>query len=121
MGHLLGIDEAWHYERRIEGLLDHGLAVWDVIASCQRVGSSDLAISNLVPNTLVDLIETHGRLKHVVFNGAKAEAVARKFAPGLFNRIDSQRLPSTSPAHAVPLTKKLQSWSRLRAWLEDEA
>ena len=39
-------------------LLDHGIAVWDVIASCEIRGSSDSSIRNVVPADLSRILTT---------------------------------------------------------------
>lgn len=39
-------------------LLSHGIAVWDVIASCDIEGSSDSSIKNVAPNDLAQILNT---------------------------------------------------------------
>ena len=53
-------------------LLKHGIAVWDVIQSCEIKGSSDSSIKNVVPNDFVPILET-ARIKTIYTNGATAE------------------------------------------------
>ena len=43
------------YENRIAWLLDHGLGLWDVYASCERQGSLDTAIRNAEVNDFAAL------------------------------------------------------------------
>ena len=38
-------------------LLDNGIALWDVIASCEITGSADSSIRNVVPNDLRPILE----------------------------------------------------------------
>lgn len=38
-------------------LLANGIAVWDVIHSCDIVGSSDSSIKNVVPNDIADIVK----------------------------------------------------------------
>lgn len=38
-------------------LLSHGIAVWDVIASCDIEGSSDSSIKNVVSNDLTEILD----------------------------------------------------------------
>ena len=38
-------------------LLANGIAVWDVIHSCDIVGSSDSSIKNVVPNNIADIVK----------------------------------------------------------------
>ena len=43
-----------------EFLLSHGVALWDVIASCEIRGSSDASIRNAIPNDLQTLSQVPG-------------------------------------------------------------
>ena len=36
-------------EEKKKLLLEHGIAIWDVIESCDIIGSSDSSIKNVVP------------------------------------------------------------------------
>ena len=55
-------------EQKKSFLLEHHIAVWDVIAECDIIGSSDSSIRNAVPN---DLTEILGRaaIETIVCNG----------------------------------------------------
>lgn len=44
-------------EEKKKLLCDHGIAVWDVIAKCDIVGSSDSTIRNVVPNDMRVILE----------------------------------------------------------------
>ena len=50
------------YEIRSKWLLERGLGVWDVYASCEREGSLDSAIRNAVPNDIAALHLGRARL-----------------------------------------------------------
>lgn len=124
MGALFGAGPALPYAERLQRLLDAGVALWDVIASCRRPGSLDSAIApdSVTPNDLPGLITACPALDHLFFNGTAAEtAFRRHFARGdrlrvLRPTLKLQRLPSTSPAHAArPLTEKLSAWEAVRA------
>ena len=49
MGELLGLDRV-EYPERIRVLKSSGIALWDVLESCTRKGSSDTAIEGEVAN-----------------------------------------------------------------------
>jgi hypoxanthine-DNA glycosylase len=115
MGELFGAGPAVAYERRIFLLKRAGLALWDVMASCIREGSldSDIDEDSIVPNDFHAFYNTHPRVTHVFFNGAKAEACFHRYVrPQLSDRgLTFTRLPSTSPAHAsLSMEKKLRAW-----------
>ncbi|MCX8087009.1 MAG: DNA-deoxyinosine glycosylase [Rhodocyclaceae bacterium] len=85
-----------------------GIAIWDVYASCERVGSLDAAIKNGVPNDFAGLVATAPALKRVCFNGR----TPGRFAPRLAALgLETHILPSTSPAHAgMSFAQKLAAW-----------
>ncbi len=51
---LFGFDAQWPYAQRVLALQTQGVALWDVLASCERPGSLDSAIApaSVVPNDL---------------------------------------------------------------------
>jgi double-stranded uracil-DNA glycosylase len=115
IGDLLGAGQTIPYEKRILILKRAGLALWDVMASCAREGSLDADIdeASIVPNDFHAFFDAHPRVKHVFFNGAKAENCFRRYVrPHLSDRgLHFTRLPSTSPAHAsLSLPQKLNAW-----------
>jgi len=115
MGALLGAGPELPYPDRCRRITRAGLAVWDVLASCERKGSLDSAIRDdtAEPNDFAAFLEAHPRIATVLFNGSKAEASFRRL---VLPRLDSsgltlQRLPSTSPANASqPNAAKLALW-----------
>jgi len=115
MGELFDAGPATAYGKRILILKRAGLALWDVMASCVREGSldSDIDEESIVPNDFHAFFEAHPRVKHVFFNGAKAENCFHRYVgPHLADRgLHFTRLPSTSPAHAsLSLPQKLKAW-----------
>jgi double-stranded uracil-DNA glycosylase len=105
------------YGRRLAALRGAGIALWDVVASCHRRGSLDTAIdrASLEVNDLAGFFQRHPAVATVLFNGATAEALFRRFVlPTLeFRALDLERLPSTSPAHAgLSQERKLVQWRR---------
>ncbi|CAM3489636.1 DNA-deoxyinosine glycosylase [Mycobacterium colombiense] len=110
-GELFGFAAAAPYDRRLAALRSHGIALWDVLQACRRVGSSDSAIEpkSVLVNDFGELFERHPAITAVYFNGAKAADLFRRLAAAP-QRIRYQRLPSTSPAHAVRPGAKLAAW-----------
>ncbi|HRH14684.1 MAG TPA: DNA-deoxyinosine glycosylase [Azonexus sp.] len=115
MGRLLDFAVAQDYGARVKALSGAGIAVWDVLDSCQRPGSLDSAIDerSLVVNDMGGFLVAHAEIRHVFFNGAKAESCFRRHIKLTMAepRIGFARLPSTSPAHAgMSFEKKLEAW-----------
>ena len=96
------------YARRLDVARAHGLGLWDVYASCRRVGSLDRAIERPQLNDLGELRVRAPGLRAVVHNGTEsARAMVHTRALG----VPVQRLPSTSPAHASwSFERKLAAW-----------
>lgn len=82
-----------------ELLLSHGIAVWDVISSCDIVGSSDATITNVIPNDLSPILEK-ADIRQIFCNGTKSYELYQKY---MFSKVKREaiKLPSTSPANAA--------------------
>lgn len=103
-----------HYAERCVWVLEHGLGIWDVYASCEREGSLDSAIRNPVVNDFAALRARCPHLRLIAHNGGESfrHAKAVRAALGV-EHFPLVQLPSTSPANA--------SWSferKLAAWRE---
>jgi hypoxanthine-DNA glycosylase len=110
-GEIFGFDACEPYDARTTVLTAHGVAVWDVLRSCRRVGSLDSAVEpdSMVANDFGQLFERHPQIALVFFNGAAAEKNFNRLvriAPDL----RYQRLPSTSPAQTMRYADKLAAW-----------
>ncbi len=93
-------------------LLANHIAVWDVIQSCEIVGSSDSSIRNVVPADIPSIL-SDSNICRIYGNGAKA---CQLYDTCLLAQtgIPIHKLPSTSPANAAcSLEKLIQSWSVL--------
>ena len=108
---IFGFDVSAPYAVRVAALKANGIAVWDVLRSCRRIGSLDSAVEpeSMVANDFGQFFERQPHITRVFFNGAAAE---RNFirlvrvAPDLRYR----RLPSTSPAQTMRYDDKLAVW-----------
>ena len=121
MASLFGVPADRPYQERLTALVEHKIALWDVIRSCCRPGSLDssIATDSVEPNDFKQFFQVHTGIGHVFFNGQKAE--------DMFNRLvrpncpeaalrSFTRLPSTSPAHAaMNFEEKLIRWTAVRA------
>lgn len=95
-------------ERRVF-LLRHHIALWDVIASCTIVGSSDSSIRDAVPNDIRPIL-TGAPIRGIYTNGQTSFRLYRKYILPEIGR-DAVCLPSTSPANAAwSFDRLLSAW-----------
>ncbi len=118
IGGVLGEDlAAQPYEQRLERLKARGVGLWDVIASAERSGSLDAAIRSPEAADLRGLIGDLPRLRAVAFNGKLAAKLGRRII-GDVAGVGLIDLPSSSPAHAIPLVGKANIWNSLTDLIE---
>ncbi|HSM11245.1 MAG TPA: DNA-deoxyinosine glycosylase [Lysobacter sp.] len=119
MGTLIDAGPELAYGQRCRRLVAAGIALWDVLASCEREGSLDSAIRDdtAQANDFVALFARHPTIAMVLFNGSKAEASFGRFVlaglveSGAAAKLEYRRLPSTSPANASQSSEyKLTAW-----------
>ncbi|MCI8274668.1 MAG: uracil-DNA glycosylase family protein [Lachnospiraceae bacterium] len=92
-------------EEKKEFLLCRGIAVWDVIASCEIKGSSDQSIRNVVPNDLSPILKT-ADIRQIFCNGGTSYKLYEKYLREKTGR-EAVKLPSTSPANAACSLERL--------------
>lgn len=109
------------------------VALWDVIASCDIVGSSDSSIKNVKEND-INVILKSAAIKAIYLNGGKAYELFIKYCKGTLQNMDLLesaepmtmaakniprsvqqprivKLPSTSPANAAwSLERLIHTW-----------
>ena len=110
-GEVFAFDASAPYDARTAALTRNGVAVWDVLRSCRRVGSLDSAVEpdSMAANDFRQFFQLHRSIGRVYFNGAAAEKNFNRLvrvAPDLSYR----RLPSTSPAQTMRYVDKLAAW-----------
>ncbi|MDD1723792.1 MAG: DNA-deoxyinosine glycosylase, partial [Methanospirillum sp.] len=105
MDQVLGIPASLPYDDRIRSVLDQGIGLWDVYASCTRRSSSDATIRDPVVNSIRELTSIHPRISALFLNGRAAEKGFRVYFPDLIPQ--GHYLPSSSHAHAISLDKKI--------------
>ncbi|MDD5322074.1 MAG: DNA-deoxyinosine glycosylase [Methylococcales bacterium] len=121
MSALFGMDPGLCYPERKKALMNNGIAVWDVLRSCHRLGSSD---SNIKPtsiriNDFAGFFAEYKFIRQVFFNGKMAEKVyQQRILPVLNHRffyLEYHCLPSTSPAYAsLKLEQKIEAWKVIK-------
>jgi hypoxanthine-DNA glycosylase len=111
MGEIFGFAASAPYKGRTAGLTTQGVAVWDVLRSCRRVGSLDSAVEpdSMVANNFGQLFERHPQITGVFFNGAAAEKNFNRLVHAA-PEVRYRRLRSTSPAQTMRYADKLAAW-----------
>lgn len=92
-------DEPKSVEEKKAFLYRHRIAVWDVIASCDIIGSSDSKITNVRVNDVKKLL-IQTSIGRIYVNGKKAAQLYKKYLMQTTG-IEAVVLPSTSPANAA--------------------
>ncbi|MBR2885603.1 MAG: DNA-deoxyinosine glycosylase [Clostridia bacterium] len=86
-------------DEKRELLLECGIALWDVIASCEITGSSDSSIKDVTANDISVILDA-ADIKKIYVNGKTAEKYFNKYIKNKTGR-EAVCLPSTSPANAA--------------------
>lgn len=99
-----------HFEAKKALILQNKIALWDVLANCERKGSLDIHIKNQTENDIPGFLKKHTTIKAILFNGKESHKYyIRKF--GTPEGIDYYVMPSTSPANTTAFEIKLQAWA----------
>lgn len=95
-------------------LLRNRIALWDVIASCDIVGSSDSSIKNVKENNMRVILDK-AEIQAIFLNGGKAYELFIKYCQKYLQEDAPElvKLPSTSPANASwSLEKLTEVWKK---------
>ncbi len=101
------------YTVRKELLSRNNIALWNVLASCEREGSGDASIKNEVPNDFEKFHKAYPSIRFVFFESKAAERYYKKY---IIQRteINYQTLPSTSGLNAgKTFAEKLSEWKTI--------
>lgn len=109
LARLLGEDVPQTIEEKKALALSHHIALWDSIASCMIVGSSDSSVRDVKPNDLTPILQG-SRVTRVACNGTLSHTMYQRYLFPLTG-IEAIRLPSTSPANAAfSMERLLDAW-----------
>ncbi len=90
-------------------LLEHHIALWDVIESCVITGSSDSSIREVKVNDIAGIV-SKSNIHSIYANGTKAYELYTKYTYPT-TQIEAVKLPSTSPANAAwNMERLLAAW-----------
>ena len=107
-------DRHLSYPQKIRLVRKNRIALWDVIASCEREGASDGAIRRVKPNRIPQLLRQYPNIRKIFVNGKTAERLFRLHFKNTA-KVPVHGLPSTSPAHAaMSLKRKAEFWSKVK-------
>lgn len=116
MAALLEFDADASYRERTRALQNAGIALWDVLASCERKGSldSDIEHATAQANDIEGLLRKHPSIERICLNGKSVEQLFRKHVlkhQKISAHVEIVTLPSTSPANArLRFEDKLDLW-----------
>lgn len=106
---LLEAEEPSGVEEKRLLLLQNGIALWDVLKSCEIIGASDTSIKSAEPNDIGGLISGSG-IRAIFFSGRKAmqlfSSLCKDVDPD--GELEKICLPSTSPANAAFSLERLK-------------
>ena len=95
-------------EKKKEFLLHRGIALWDMVASCYIVGSSDNSVREAEIVSLTEIFE-NTKIEKILLNGSLAYQLFLEKYAGI--EIPYQKMLSTSPAN--PRYHKEEWWNVL--------
>lgn len=99
-----------NYKEKCDCLEKNHIALWDVLATCEREGSSDENITDEVPNDIDGLLKQYHKIKKIVFNGQKPREKFKHEVACDYLCLDA---PSTSGAYPMNYDEKLKAWKEI--------
>jgi hypoxanthine-DNA glycosylase len=106
-------------EERTKIMVEKHIALWDVVESCDIIGSSDASIKNVEVTDLRRIIHA-APVRKIFINGKTAYRLYRKYSlPLVGEKPEAVCLPSTSPANAAwSMDRLLEEWKAVGEELE---
>ena len=99
-------------EQKKRLLRNRHIAIWDVIDSCEIIGSSDSSIRNVKVNDIQSILK-NSKIQAIYANGAKAYRLFLKYVTDV-EGYPLHQLPSTSPANAAWNFERLcEAWKEI--------
>ena len=105
---VFGVTPTDDYEAKKTLIRDNGLALWDAAQSCEREGSLDSNMRDVIYNDFAALYARCPHIHTVLCNGGTAHALFLKSGYAGNRRVI--RMPSTSPAYTMAYARKLTIW-----------
>ena len=118
LARILGVPVPETIEERRLLALEHGIALWDVIDSCEITGSADSSIRNPEMTDLSLILET-AQIRQIFVNGKAAFKLFEKHQKPVIRR-EAVCLPSTSPANAAfGMDRLYDDWRIIGEYLQE--
>lgn len=89
-------------------LLRNHIAIWDVVASCDIIGSSDSSIKNVEAAPINNILK-QAPIQRIYVNGGTAYKLYKKYCEKETKR-EAIKLPSSSPANAAWSLERLTDY-----------
>ena len=106
-----------NYNEKVECLATNKLALWDLARQCERKGSADKNMKNVVFNDLVGFLKEHPTIDLLVFNG---KIKGKNFFKALNKKSKickyCETAPSSSGMNRMSFEKKLEGWKEALAY-----
>ena len=94
----------------------HHIALWDMVAGCERETSLDSSLKKIQVNDIAGLLRHYPNIQALFFTGKKAQSLYQRHFGHL--NIPTHYLPSPSPAYrSMSLEEKVKKWSILKDFL----
>ena len=99
------------YKDKITFLKRNRIALWDIFDKAAREGSADKKITKYALNDIIGLLKKYSKIERIICNGRTAyDFFVKNFKAGC--NITPQKAISTSPAAAIKLKNKINSWEK---------
>lgn len=99
-------------EQKKRLLRNRHIAIWDVIDSCEIIGSSDSSIRNVKVNDIQSILK-NSKIQAIYANGEKAYRLFQRYVTDV-EGYPLHQLPSTSPANAAWNFERLcEAWKEI--------
>ena len=108
----LGDLSTQNYNLKLAALEIKRVALWDVVASCERQGSSDSKIRHPIWNDIPQLLQEYDGVEKIILNGTKAADLFAKAAKTWPNW-DPNSLQTTQCLSTSAANQRYGSWERL--------
>jgi hypoxanthine-DNA glycosylase len=100
------------YQDKVDALNEHHIALWDVLASCEREKSKDNSIKNGRIHDFPHFFREHPYIGKIVANGKVAYNQLLLIKKDI-DKIPFYYAPSTSKAYPLAFSQKVALWTAL--------